>query len=94
MNKINWTVRFNPQNKAFCLRFALAIVLPVLTYFGFKFEDLTSWGVIIHLIGKFVSNPYLVGLTVINAFNMIPDPTTKGLGDSEQALTYDKPKQN
>ena len=78
--KINWSIRFNAKNKAFLYRVALAIALPILTYFG------------ISLFGKFVSNPYLVGLTIVNILNIIPDPTTKGLGDSEQALSYHEPR--
>ena len=87
--KINWTVRF--KNRAFVTRFALALVLPILAYFGIKFEDLTSWGAVLALLGKFVSNPYLVGLTVFNALNIVPDPTTSGLSDSTRALDYDEP---
>lgn len=89
--KVNWSIRFNTKNKAFLYRVALAIALPILTYFGIKFEDITSWGALFGLFGKFLSNPYLVGLTIVNILNIIPDPTTKGLGDSEQALSYTKP---
>ena len=89
--KINWSIRFNAKNKAFLYRVALAIALPILTYFGINFQDLTSWDAVFHLFGKFVSNPYLVGLTIVNILNIIPDPTTKGLSDSERALSYNKP---
>lgn len=89
--KINWSVRFNSKNKAFLYRVTLAIALPILTYFGINFQDLTSWDAVFNLFGKFVSNPYLVGLTIVNILNIIPDPTTKGLSDSERALSYTKP---
>lgn len=89
--KINWSIRFNAKNKAFLYRVALAIALPILTYFGINFQDLTSWDAVFNLFGKFVSNPYLVGLTIVNILNIIPDPTTKGLSDSERALSYTKP---
>lgn len=89
--KINWSIRFNAKNKAFLYRVALAIALPILTYFGINFQDLTSWDAVFNLFGKFVSNPYLVGLTIVNILNIIPDPTTKGLSDSERALSYNKP---
>ena len=62
MNKINWKVRF--KNRQFVTRLVLALVLPILAYFGIKFEDLTSWGAVFGLLGKFVLNPYLVGLTI------------------------------
>lgn len=93
MNKINWKVRFNKENRTFVLRFALALVLPVLTYLGLKFEDLTTWGGVGNVLVQFISNPFLVGLTLVNALNMIPDPTTSGLGDSERALGYETPNE-
>ena len=91
---INWKVRFNLKNKTFLLRVAFALVLPILAYFNLKLEGLVSWGVIFGLLGKFFSNPYLVGLTIVNILNIIPDPTTKGLTDSKQALEYENPKED
>ena len=81
MNKINWKVRFNSKNRQFYLRLILALALPVLAYFGIKFEDLTSWNAVGSLLVKFVNNPYLVGLTI-------------GFGDSADALNYTEPKQD
>lgn len=91
MNKINWSVRFTLKNKAFMTRLALAIALPILTYFGLNFQDLTSWGAVFSLLGKFASNPYLIGLTIANVLNIVPDPTTAGFGDSTRALEYEEP---
>ena len=91
MNKINWKIRFTSKNKAFLTRLVLAIALPILAYFGVKFEDLKSWDAVGTLLIKFISNPYLVGLTIGNMLNLIPDPTTVGLGDSERALGYEEP---
>ena len=91
MNKINWSVRFTLKNKAFMTRLALAIALPILTYFGINFQDLTSWGAVFTLLGKFASNPYLIGLTIANILNIVLDPTTAGFGDSKRALEYYEP---
>ena len=90
--KINWLVRF--KNRVFVIRLLLAIILPILTYFGLKFEDLTSWGGVYELLLKFLSNPYLSGLSVFSALNMAPDPTTAGLSDSSRALTYTEPSED
>lgn len=90
--KINWLVRF--KNRAFVIRFVLAIVLPILTYYSLKFEDLTSWAGVYDLFLKFLSNPYLIGLSIVSALNMVPDPTTAGLSDSERALTYTEPSED
>ena len=94
MNKINWTVRFSKENKAFYLRLLLAVAVPVLGYFGLKFEDLTSWGAVGEILVKAIANPYVLGLVVANVLNIIPDPTTKGFGDSERALGYEVPKED
>lgn len=90
--KINWLVRF--KNRAFVIRLLLAIILPILTYFGLKFEDLTSWSRVYELLLKFLSNPYLIGLSVFSALNIVPDPTTAGLSDSSRALTYTEPSED
>ncbi|MCW6661895.1 phage holin [Aerococcaceae bacterium NML201209] len=92
MNKINWKVRFNKKNIAFLIRFLVALGIPVLTYLGLKAEDLTTWQTVGNVLVQFISNPFLIGLTVVNAFNMVPDPTTQGLGDSERAMAYTEPK--
>jgi phi LC3 family holin len=39
-----------------------------------------------------LSNPYCLFLVVVSVINAINDPTTKGLKDSMQALTYNEPK--
>lgn len=90
--KINWLVRFN--NRAFIIRLLLAIVLPILTYFGLKFEDLTSWTGVYELFLKFLGNPYLIGLSIVSALNIVPDPTTAGLSDSSRAMTYTEPSKD
>lgn len=91
---INWKVRFNKKNVAFLARFLVAILVPALAYLGYKAEDVTSWEAVGRILTQFISNPYLIVLTAFNAFNMIPDPTTAGLGDSTQALTYEAPKES
>ena len=89
---INWKVRFNKHNMTFILRFVGAILVPVLAYLGLRFEDMTTWASVGHVIIQFVSNPFLIGLTIFNALNMVPDGTTRGIGDSERAMTYLVPK--
>lgn len=92
MKKFNWKVRFNKDNISFILRFMAALFIPVLAYLGLEVTDLTSWHMIGDVLLQFISNPFLIGLTIINALNMMVDPTTKGLTDSEQALQYTEPR--
>jgi phi LC3 family holin len=89
---INWKIRFTKQNVTFLIRFLGALLIPVIAYMGLQFEDFTTWLIVWEAFLQFVSNPFLVILTIINAINIIPDPTTKGLADSERALYYNKPK--
>ncbi len=90
--KLNWKVRFNAQNKAFLSRFAIAVFLPVLVYYGLEASDLTTWQSVWDIIAKALSNPYVLGTMVINAINILPDPTTAGLSDSDNAMNYTEPK--
>ncbi len=92
MKKINWKVRFNKENISFILRFVAALLIPILAYLGLEVSDLTNWNMVGEVLIQFISNPFLIGLTIINALNMMVDPTTKGLTDSEQALKYTEPR--
>lgn len=90
--KINWTVRFkNPQWWA---QIALAVILPVLGYYGMTGADITTWGAVWDTFLRAISNPYVLVLAAVSAYNAIVDPTTAGIGDSTQALTYDTPKKD
>lgn len=88
--KINWTVRFrNPQ---FWVQVAISIFIPILTYFGLEASDLTTWGTLFSLLGRALSNPYVILMIGVSLFNSVIDPVTKGIGDSKRALTYEEPK--
>lgn len=92
--KINLRVRFTKNNWEFILRFALAVFIPALTYFGLEVKDLTSWNIVGSTILQALSNPYVLIVMAINAINVLFDPTTKGLSDSDQALDYSVPNNN
>ena len=55
-------------------------------------EMFTSWGLVWQEIVALFSNPFRLGCVIIAILGVINDPTTSGLGDSAQALTYRKPK--
>ena len=83
--KINWLVRI--KNKNFWISVIPAILLliqVVAAVFDFKL-DLGELG------NKLIAvvNAVFVLLTILGVVN---DPTTAGISDSTQALTYDKPK--
>lgn len=82
---INWTVRI--KNKTFWLALVPAVLLMVqvvAAVFGYTL-DLGELGD--KLLA--VVNALFAVLTILG---IVTDPTTKGVGDSAQALTYKKPK--
>lgn len=92
MKKINWKVRFNRENIMFITQVIVSVVVPVLTYFGLEASDLTTWTKVGETFVQAISNPYVVLMAVVSLFNAITDPTTRGIADSEKALTYTEPK--
>ena len=88
--KINWKVRI--RNPYFWIQIGIAILMPILAYLGLTVEDLTTWSKVGQVLLEAILNPYVLGLVVVSVFNAIQDPTTKGLSDSENAMTYTEPK--
>ena len=86
---INWMVRF--KNPIWWGQMFLAVASPILAYYGLNFKDLNTWNSVFDLLLNAIKNPYIVGLIVVNVFNTINDPTTKGLSDSQRALSYSVP---
>lgn len=87
---INWKVRF--KNPVFIANLLMSILLPILTYFGLTTKDLTTWSKLWEVLVGALSNPYVLGTIVISVWNAVNDPTTAGIKDSNEAMTYDKPK--
>ena len=78
--KINWKVRF--KNKAFVVSFVTVVVT-------FVYQILSLIGITPALSESMVMN---LITTVINALVMLGvlvDPTTKGIKDSDRAMTYE-----
>ena len=85
--KINWKVRI--KNKSFWLSIIPAVLLlvqAVAALFGYSID--------LGVIGDkliVVVNALFVVLSIIGVVN---DPTTSGISDSKQALTYEAPKKD
>jgi len=86
---INWKVRL--KNPVFWVQIVAAIVLPILTYLGLSWEDITTWAAFGNIFVQAVSNPVILVSVVVSVWNAINDPTTKGLNDSFRAMTYENP---
>lgn len=80
------------KNPIFIIQLLLSIATPVLAYMGLTAQDLTTWGAVWDLIVSAFSNPYVVLLMLSSLWAALNDPTTKGVTDSETAMTYTEPK--
>ena len=83
---INWKVRL--RNKTFWLSLipaALLLVQVVAAVFGYTLDLGELGDKLLAVVNA------LFGVLAI--LGIVADPTTKGVGDSSQALTYDKPKE-
>lgn len=83
--KINWTVRL--KNKAFWLALIPAVLLLVQTVAAAIGYQLDFGEISERLIA--VVNAIFAVLAILG---VVTDPTTKGVGDSDQAMTYTVPK--
>ena len=84
--KINIPVRMkNPW-------FWVSLISVILTAMGVSPEMFTSWETVIQAIRDLVSNPYMLFSVTLAVLGVFIDPTTAGVGDSSQALTYIVPK--
>jgi phi LC3 family holin len=83
---MNLKVRF--KNPVFIAQFILAILTPILAYAGLTLQDLTSWSALGYILIEAIKNPYVLGLIAVSLWNALNDPTTAGLSDSYQAMTY------
>lgn len=88
--KINWTVRL--KNPVFWAELVAAIMLPILAHMGMNWEDMTSWVALGNLLLSAIQNPVIVVAVAVSVWNAVNDPTTAGISDSAQALTYTEPK--
>lgn len=88
--KVNWKVRF--KNPVFWAQVILAVLTPIFAYFGLNGADITSWEMLGKTLLSAIANPYVCVTVVISVFNAVNDPTTKGMSDSAQALSYTLPK--
>ena len=84
--KINWLVRI--KNKNFWIAVipaALLFVQVVAEVFGFTL-DLGD-------LGNKLLAAVNAAFALLSIMGIVTDPTTKGISDSEQAMTYIKPKE-
>lgn len=85
MKNINWEVRI--KNKAFWVAFIPAVLLlvqVVAAVFGFTLN--------LGELGNRLLDVVNAAFSVLAILGIVANPTTKGITDSTQALTYKEPK--
>lgn len=83
---INWKVRV--RNKAFWVALIPALLLliqQVCGVFGVTLDFGELQAQLVAIVGTVFALLAILGI--------VADPTTRGMGDSEQALSYEKPKE-
>lgn len=83
--KINWTVRM--KNKIFWIAIipaVLVLIKAVANVFGFTLELSSIESNLIDVVEAV--------FMVLGIVGIVADPTTSGISDSVQAMTYDNPK--
>ena len=84
--KINWLVRI--KNKQFWLAIIPAVILliqVVASLFGYNLDLGDIGNKLLDIVNAVFSVLVIVGV--------VSDPTTKGISDSENAMTYTEPKE-
>lgn len=84
---INWKVRI--KNKAFWLALIPALLLlaqTVAALFGYTLELSALGDKLLAVVNAVFALLAILGI--------VTDPTTEGLGDSQQAMSYTKPKED
>lgn len=83
--KINWKVRLKNKNFWITLIPALLLIVqPVLALCGVTIDSATVGAKLLAIVdGVFV---------VLAILGIVTDPTTAGVSDSDQAMTYEVPK--
>jgi phi LC3 family holin len=86
--KINLRVRMrNPW-------FWIGILAVVLSALDVEPSTITSWHAVWVCAVETIQNPYRLVLALLAILSVFVDPTTAGLRDSQQALSYTHPKRD
>ena len=85
MNKINWMVRI--KNKTFWFALIPAFILLIQGV-----ADVFGYSIDLGDIGNKLLNVVELLFVVLGIMGIVVDPTTEGVSDSEQAMTYTEPK--
>lgn len=87
---INWKVRLRNRN------WVIGFISQIMIIAQMVLACLNSFGIIDFQLTDAIQNGVLTFVNVffvlLSLLGIVQDPTTKGFGDSERALTYKEPK--
>lgn len=81
--RINWRVRF--KNKTWLVSF-LTVIL------AFVYQVLGMFGIVPAVTQDMAAQLAMAVINILVAVGVVIDPTTAGAGDSDRAMTYDRPE--
>ncbi len=81
--RINWRVRF--KNKTWLVSF-LTVIL------AFVYQVLGMFGIVPAVTQDMAAQLAMAVINVLVAVGVVIDPTTAGAGDSDRAMTYERPE--
>ena len=81
--RINWRVRF--KNKTWLVSF-LTVIL------AFVYQVLGMFDIVPAVTQDMAAQLAMAVINILVAVGVVIDPTTAGAGDSDRAMTYDKPE--
>ena len=82
---VNWKVRL--KSKTFWIT-----ILPLIILLITQIADVLGFHIDLSYLQEKMLSIVSVVFLILGVLGIVNDPTTAGLSDSEQALTYDKPK--
>ena len=87
MGKINWQVRLkSPQFWIGIVSAVAVFVISIAAIFGLDMEDN------VNTIAESISSAIVALFSIGAAIGVVTDPTTQGISDSVQAMSYTEPK--
>ena len=66
----------------------------ILTAMGVSADMFTSWQAVLDQAKALISNPFMLVSVALAVLGVFVDPTTAGVSDSAQALSYNEPKRD
>ena len=72
--------------------FWIGLIGVILSALGVSPDMLTSWQGVGEALFEFIKNPFMIGSVIVAVLGVFIDPTTAGITDSQEALSYTEPK--